>query len=233
MIRIGLIEDNLDYRAEVAFHLRRGGFEIALESDGVDLDAQLADCPCDLLLLDLGLPAEDGLLIARRLRRQQPGLGIVMLTARSGLDDRLAGLEEGADAYLVKPVDMREMIATLRSVLRRLAPSAQAELAAPAWTLLPAALTLRSPDGHLISLTAMELDLLKCLAAAAPEPAGREALAAAIGHVHPDFDDRRIEVAFSRLRRKIEVPAGNPAPLIRALRHRGYVFAAPIVLSDA
>ena len=96
MTRVGLIEDNLDYRAEVAFHLQRNGFEIALENDGTSIDTQLAACPCDLLVLDLGLPVEDGLVIARRLRQQQPGLGIVMLTARGSLDDRLAGLEEGA-----------------------------------------------------------------------------------------------------------------------------------------
>ena len=81
MTRVGLIEDNLDYRAEVAFHLQRNGFEIALENDGTSIDTQLAACPCNLLVLDLGLPVEDGL---------------VMLTARGSLDDRLAGLEEGA-----------------------------------------------------------------------------------------------------------------------------------------
>jgi two-component system OmpR family response regulator len=226
MTRVGLVEDNLDYRAEVAFHLRRVGFEIALESDGVGIDAQLADSPCDLLVLDLGLPVEDGLVIARRLRRRQPGLGIIMLTARGSLDDRLSGLEEGADAYLVKPVDMRELVGTLHSVQRRLTAAAPPS---EAWSLNPATLSIGSPSGELVALTATEMDLLKCLAAAAPEPVSREALAAAMGHPEPDFDYRRLEVAFSRLRKKIETTLAGESP-IRAARGRGYVFAAPVRL---
>jgi two-component system OmpR family response regulator len=224
MTRVGLIEDNLDFRAEVAFHLRRNGFAIALESDGSDIDAQLADCPCDLLVLDLGLPVEDGLVIARRLRQQYPGLGIIMLTARGSLDDRLAGLEEGADAYLVKPVDMRELVATLHSVQRRLAVPA---VTTEAWSLESDTLSICSPAGETITLTATEMDLLKCLAANAPEPVSREALAAAMGHPEVDFDYRRLEVAFSRLRKKIETGSVGESP-IRAARGRGYVFAAPI-----
>jgi len=226
MTRVGLVEDNLDYRAEVAFHLRRAGFEIALESDGVGIDAQLADSPCDLLVLDLGLPVEDGLVIARRLRRRQPGMGIIMLTARGSLDDRLSGLEEGADAYLVKPVDMRELVGTLHSVQRRLTAAAPLS---EAWSLAPDTLSIRSPAGEAIALTATELDLLKCLAAAAPKPVAREALAAAMGHPEPDFDYRRLEVAFSRLRKKIETASAGESP-IRAARGRGYVFAAPVRL---
>lgn len=224
MTRIGLIEDNLDYRAEVAFHLRRSGFEIALESDGRNIDAQLAHCLCDLLVLDLGLPVEDGLTIARRLRQKQPSLGIVMLTARGILHDRLSGLEQGADAYLVKPVDMRELVATLRSVQRRLAVVAPPS---EAWSLNPNTLSIGSPSGEIVAVTATEMDLLKCLATAAPSPASREALAAAMGHPEFDFDYRRLEVAFSRLRKKLEGALAEESP-IRAARGRGYVFAAPI-----
>lgn len=231
MNRVGLIEDNLDYRAEVAFHLRRNGFEIALESDGTGLDLQRLGTLCDLLVLDLGLPLEDGFVIARRVRTQHPALGIVMLTARGGLDDRLTGLKDGADAYLVKPVDMRELVATLQAVQRRLG-TVEPNVAVN-WTLVPAMLSLRSPVGEVISLTAMELTLLTCLAAAAPQPVGREALAAAMGFTNPDFDTRRLEVAFSRLRSKIEALAPSSEPVIRALRHRGYLFAAPIVTSHA
>lgn len=223
-MRLGLVEDNADFRAEVAFHLRRAGFEIVLESDGTDLAARLAATPCDLLVLDLGLPTEDGLMIARRLRRHCPGLGIVMLTARGRLDDRLAGLEEGADAYLVKPVNMLELVAILHSVARRLTvPSPPAGM----WTLVTASLSLHAPDGTTFALTATELALLQCLAAAAPDPVPREALARAIGHPEPDFDDRRLEVAFSRLRRKLEAAGAGEAP-IRSARGRGYVFAAQV-----
>lgn len=225
MIRVGLVEDNADFRAEVAFHLRRAGLAVVLESDGGDLDAQLARHPCDLLVLDLGLPAEDGLSIATRLRHRQPGLGIVMLTAWSELSDRLTGLAQGADAYLVKPVDMRELVAVLLSLHRRLAtPPASAP---GTWRLVPATLELRSPQGTAVSLTVIELALLRQLATVAPEPVPRRALAAAIGHPELDFDDRRLEVHFSRLRRKLDT-AFAEQDLIRAARGRGYLFAAPL-----
>ena len=205
--------------------MRREGFDIAFECDGHDIDRTLAEHPCDLILLDLGLPDEDGLVIASRLRQQQPALGIVMLTARANVNDRLAGLEGGADAYLVKPVDMRELAATLRSVHRRLATAAPP---AEAWTLAPATLSLFTPAGNTVALTVAEMILLKCLAAAAaPEPVSREALAAAMGQPQPDFDYRRLEVAFSRLRKKIDSASAGESP-IRSARSRGYVFAAPI-----
>lgn len=228
-MRVGLIEDNADYRTEVAFHLRRAGFEIVLESDGIGIDAQFANCPWDLLVLDLGLPVEDGLVIARRLRQQHPSLGIVMLTARGSLDDRLAGLEEGADAYLAKPVDMRELVAVIQSVQRRLAGSVQEEPASRRWVLYSSMLRLMSPDGHAVSLSVNELELLKLLGEAKGAPVSRPSLARALGYPNPDFDDRRLEVAFSRLRQKIEAAEPHSA-VIRAARGQGYLFAAPLMI---
>ena len=230
MIRVGLVEDNLDFRAEVHFHLSRAGFAISLVSDGRDLDDQLQRHPCDLLVLDLGLPTEDGLAIAARLRLSHPGVGIVMLTARGALTDRLDGLERGADAYLVKPVDMRELAAVLRSLHRRLGATRAPH--PPTWELAPGTLELRSPQGLAIALTVTELALLRRLADSAPQPVARRALAAAIGHPELDFDDRRLEVHFSRLRAKIDTAFPEQA-LIRAARGQGYLFAAPIrVIGD-
>jgi DNA-binding response OmpR family regulator len=227
-MRVGLIEDNADYRTEVVFHLRQAGLEVVLENDGIGIDAQLANCPCDVLVLDLGLPVEDGLVIARRLRQQRPGLGIVMLTARGSLDDRLTGLEEGADAYLVKPVDMRELVATLHSVQRRLAANSTAtETNFSQWTLHPLTLTLISPEGQAIKVSVNELELLRKLGATHGAPVSRRELAQALGYTNPDFDDRRLEVAFSRLRQKIE--AAQPgSTVIRAARGQGYLFAASL-----
>ncbi|MEA3642347.1 MAG: response regulator transcription factor [Lamprobacter sp.] len=225
MTRLGIIEDNLDYRRELVFHLRRAGFEIVLESDGHNIDQQVAQHPADLLILDLGLPDEDGLSIARRLRAQTPQLGIVILTARGALDDRLLGLEQGADAYLVKPVDFRELVAVLDSVQRRL--TAHAEAPAASWCCQPHTLTLIDPEGRCFSLTASEAAVLAVLAQQAPEIASRESLAHALGHDEQDYDYRRLELTISRLRRKIQ-PDATQAPLIRAARGRGYLFAAAI-----
>ena len=227
-MRVGLIEDNADYRTEVAFHLRRADIEIVLESDGIGVDDQLENCPCDVLVLDLGLPVEDGLVIARRLRERRPGLGIVMLTARGSLDDRLAGLEKGADAYLVKPVDMRELVATLYSVQRRLAATPSVATVQH-WTLDPRTLSLTSPKGQAIKLSVNEVELLKQLGAADGAPVSRRELAQALGYPNPDFDDRRLEVAFSRLRQKIEAIEPD-STVIRAARGQGYLFAG--ILKD-
>jgi two-component system response regulator PhoP len=222
MNRVGLVEDNRDYRQELAFSLLRAGFQVVLESDGTDIDQQLLRHPCNLLVLDLGLPGEDGLSIARRLRVQQPQLGIVMLTARGAMDDRLTGFREGADAYLVKPVDMRELAGVLFSLQRRLgiAPSGE-------WRLLATKLRIETPDGLAVSLTARESALLRALAKNTPDPTTRRELAAAMGHHNLDYDYRRIEVAISRLRKKLEAAApGNQ--LLCAVRAVGYVLGAPL-----
>lgn len=223
-MRVGLVEDNVDFRAELAFHLRRADIEVVLESDGVDIDSQLGATRCDILILDLGLPAEDGLQIARRLRKQQPELGLVMLTARTGLEHRLLGLDHGADAYLAKPIDMRELVATLNSVERRLF---QVAAAPDTWLLVPSTLTLQPPQGQGIIVNPSEMTLLQSLAEVAPAAVPRERLAVALGHVDPEYDYRRLEVAFSRLRRKIETACAVDPP-IRSARGRGYVFGAPI-----
>lgn len=234
MTRIGIIEDNLDFRAELAFHLRRAGYEVALESGGLDVDEALGNHPCDLIVLDLGLPDEDGLDIAKRLRVTQPWLGIVMLTARVAVEDRLVGLEGGADAYLSKPVDMRELVVTIASVLRRL-DATDVRSAGPCstgehgWTLDTLALTLTSPAWQRIALTANEAALLSQLAQAGTEPASRQELAAAIGHTELDFDERRLEVAFCRLRQKIDAAAPASRVIVSA-RSRGYVFGARLRL---
>ncbi len=227
MMRIGLVEDNEDFRTEVAFHLARAGFSIALACDGRDLDTQLQQSPCDVLVLDLGLPGEDGLAIARRLREAHPRLGILMLTARGTLDDRLTGLSEGADAYLAKPVDMRELVAVLQSIGRRMAAEPAEDHTVPRWVLFPTLLRLVSPEGRPVSLTVKELELLKLLGAARGAPVSRQSLAKALGYSNPDFDDRRLEVSFSRLRQKIEEAAAG-SQVIRAARGQGYVFAGAL-----
>lgn len=235
MIRIGLVEDNIEYRDNLAFFLRREGFEIAFESDGRHIDRTLAEHPCDLILLDLGLHDEDGLAIARRLRMQQSALGIVMLTARSSLDDRVTGMNDGADAYLVKPVEFRELVAVLKSVLRRSgagAKSAKVPKTNPSvWILQSTQLHFLSPDGTPIKLTGKEAKLLGHMARAHPEAASRQALAESDNKILDPMEFRAIEVSLSRLRKKIQEATGQT--LILALRGEGYLFGAPIHLDDS
>lgn len=234
MTRIGLIEDNIDYRDNLAFFLRREGLEIAFECDGHDIDRTLAEHPCDLILLDLGLPDEDGLVIARRLRAQQPALGIVMLTARGSLDERVNGMREGADAYLVKPVDFRELMAVLKSLLRRLDTVAKSvknsAKTPPTWRLRAAQLLLVPPEGAPIKLTGREAKLLGHMVRAYPHAVARQVLVDSNDAVLNPLDLRPLEVALSRLRKKIQEATGQG--LILASRSEGYLFGAPIRIDE-
>jgi DNA-binding response OmpR family regulator len=232
MTRIGLIEDNIEYRDNLAFFLRREGFDVAFESDGHAIDLTLAQHPCDLILLDLGLPYEDGLVIAQRLRAQQPALGIVMLTARGSLDERLSGMRDGADAYLVKPVDFRELMAVLKSLLRRLDIGAESAdkpaKTPPVWRLQPAQLHLVPPDGSPIKLTGREAKLLGHMVRSYPRAVARQVLVDSSDAALTPLDFRHLEVALSRLRKKIQDATGQG--LILASRSEGYLFGAPIRL---
>ena len=231
MIRVGLVEDNVDFRSEVAFHLGRAGYGIAFEDEGVGIDELMRLHPCDLVVLDLGLPAEDGMAIAARLRATHPQLGLVMLTARAAMDDRLDGLQTGADAYLSKPVDMRELVAVIASVARRLGRTSAGAGDEAAWILRPVTLRLIAPSGRVIPLTVNETALLRHMARAGDEPSSRKVLALAIGHLEPEFDDRRLEVAFSRLRLKIEAEEPD-SRVIRSARGRGYLFGATLRIDE-
>lgn len=224
MIRIGLIEDNIEYRDNLAFFLRREGIDIAFESDGHAIDHLLALHPCDVILLDLGLPDEDGLAIARRLRAQHLSLGIVMVTARGSLDERLSGMRDGADAYLVKPVDFRELMAVLKSLLRRLGIREQSA----AWVLQAPQLQLVPPEGSPIKLTGREAKLLGCMVRAHPRAASRKSLAESDDAWVDPLEFRSIEVALSRLRKKIHDATGQQ--LILASRSEGYLFGAALRL---
>lgn len=229
MSRVIVVEDNKDLREEIIFHLQRGGHDATGAGDGPALDSALAEglFP-EVVVLDIGLPGEDGFSIATRLRRDHPGIGIVMLTARGLIDDKLQGLSLGADAYLVKPIDLRELIAVVVSVSRRIAPRVALE---GTWQLDTTRREVISPRGMQAPLTNTEYLLMLQLAQAAPEVASRRALVEALGHDYLQFDERRIEAAISRLRKKLQDDDGD-SPL-RSARTQGYVFAAPIRIVSA
>lgn len=225
---LAFVEDNDDLREEMCFRLEREGYRVLACRDGIELDRVLKEeAQCRLVVLDRGLPGEDGLSIAMRLRRDHPGLGIVMLTARGRLTERVEGLAGGADAYLVKPVDFLEFVVVIESVLRRLA-SPEPTAAAGDWLLRFAALELVSPAGKVISLTGTEMRLLRELARAGGEPVERRRLVEALGEDFWQFDARRLDTAMSRLRSKLDEECDLTASPIKAVRNVGYVLAIPI-----
>ena len=225
MIRVVLVEDDADLLDDIAFALRDEDLQVTACADGPALDRHLAGAGFDVVVLDIGLPGEDGLSIARRLRRTQPQLGIVMLTARTAASARVRGMEEGADAYLGKPVDLRELALVIRALARRLgvgeAPSART------LTLLVAENALLTPAGLRVELTPSESLVLSRLSRASGRQATRRQIIEAFGAAYLDYDERRLEAIVSRLRRKLEA-AGLAADTLRAVRGVGYVLQVPV-----
>lgn len=239
---IVVVDDEAELRGAVCEYLARHGFGVRAAAGGAALRALLAEQPADIVLLDIAMPGEDGLTIARGLRGGEWGdVGIVMLTAAGDVVDRIVGLEVGADDYVAKPCDLRELLARLRAVLRR-REAARAALAAlpepaPAAPPPPAGRSIRfghnsldldarrltGPDGVEIPLGASEFALLKAFAERPNRVLSRETL---LELAHPRGDehfDRSIDVRIARIRRKVEAVPERPA-VIRTVRGAGYVF---------
>lgn len=225
MLSVAVVEDNADLLDDLLFNLRYRGFDASGFPDGAALDMALdGGQGWSVVVLDLGLPGEDGLSIARRLRQTRPALGILALTARGRVGDRIKGLEEGFDLYLVKPVDMDELAAAIRAVARRVAP---VDTTTPIWHLDPRGLSILCPDGERLALSLHELRLLEALARASGQPVAREGLVQAMGKDPQAYDPRALEVTFSRLRMKL-----GGQGLISSVRGQGYRFSGRIVLES-
>lgn len=226
-----LVEDDREIALLVAGLLERDGYAVRRARDGAEADALLAERPADLILLDLMLPGEDGFSICRRLRAVSP-VPIVMLTARSDDIDRIVGLELGADDYVAKPFNPRELVARIRAVLRRCAPAAAAPLPSgnrlrfDAFTLDVDARRLFRGDAE-IELSTGDFDLLLVLLRHPHRVLSRDQLMDLIKGRTWEAFDRSIDVAMSRLRRKIEPDSAHPV-LIRTVRNAGYMLAATV-----
>jgi DNA-binding response OmpR family regulator len=223
-IPIAIIEDNFDLLDDLVLNLSHRGIAPSGFCDGAAFDAAMKEGGnWSVLVLDLGLPGEDGLSIARRLRENDPVLGIIMLTARGDVSDRIAGLSDGADMYLVKPVDMGELAAAVKAVARRVPAAGTADT----WLLDAVNMKLSSPSGREIELTYPETQLINRLAQSPDHFGERDALIEAMGKNPNAYDPRALEVALSRLRQKL----GEESPL-KAVRARGYIFAAKLSLKS-
>ncbi|MFS2009935.1 response regulator transcription factor [Azospirillum sp. CT11-132] len=239
---IVVVEDENSLRSDMVEYLSSCGFDAIGARDGAELDRLLRNRNAAIIILDVNLPDEDGFKIAARLRDSH-GAGIIMVTARSSTVDRVVGLEIGADAYLVKPVELRELEAQVKSLLRRLSERA-AETAIQAangtaggeagdsadearWSLDPTEWSLTNPAGIRISLTSMEMKLTSLLAAQARKPATRDQISQALYNRRWNPEDRSIDTVVGRLRHKVEGAIGGPAPL-KSVHGVGYVFSAPI-----
>lgn len=254
-ITIVVVEDETSLRRDLVEYLRGCGFDTIGAKNGRELDEVMATRTVSLVILDVNLPGEDGFKIATRLR-EAPNIGIIMVTARGSTVDRVVGLEIGADAYLVKPVEMRELEAQCKALLRRLesnntasprggavpapppsgagTPSSTAVVGPGAmageeavWVLDATDWSLTSPTGIRISLTSMEMKLTSLLASQARQPATRDQISQALYNRRWNPDDRSIDTVVGRLRHKVEAAIGASAPL-KSVHGVGYVFSAQV-----
>lgn len=196
--------------------------------------AEMARDPADLVLLDLGLPGEDGLSLARELRARPRAPGIIIVTGRGQPVDRIIGLELGADDYVAKPFDLRELVARVRSVLRRIGSDAPPAPEAPVdrfdfagWRLDLSSRSLARPDGIEVPLTTGEFELLTAFVQHPNCALSRDRLMEIIHGREAGPFDRAIDVQVGRLRRKIERDPAEPE-LIKSVRGVGYMFAARV-----
>lgn len=230
-----IVDDDREIRGLVSQFLSRHGFRVSVAKNGQEMRDQFAAGRIDLVVLDLMLPGEDGLSICRRLRAKS-SVPVVMLTAMGEETDRIIGLEMGADDYLPKPFNPRELLARIKAVLRRTARPTAGVLAAArilifeGWRLDVSRRQLHSPEGALVELSAGELDLLVAFAEHPQRVLTRDQLIdLARGRASTPFD-RSIDVQVSRLRRKIELDPREPT-LIKTVRSGGYVFSAVVEIA--
>jgi two-component system OmpR family response regulator len=225
--RILLIEDDAEIRNLVQDYLQRQGFRVHVGDGGAALDRFRSTIgEPDLVVLDLMLPGEDGLSICRRIRAQAR-VPILMLTARGDDVDRIVGLEMGADDYLPKPFNPRELVARIRAILRRTEapPVEQRRLVVnDDFQVDLDARSIARADGTPIPLTSAEFDLLECFLRRPRRVLSREQLMDWTRGRQADALDRTIDVQVSRLRKKIE----SETELIKTVRNAGYLLAASV-----
>lgn len=225
---VAIVDDEPDIRASVAEYLEMHGFRTS-EADGASALRRLfgRGDDVDLVILDIRMPGEDGLSVARWLR-EHAKCGVIMLTASGETIDRVAGLEVGADDYVAKPFDLRELLARVRSVLRRVAAmptkaTMPDQVRFGSFILNLASRELTTEAGEPVALTSMEFDLLKVFATHPNRVLSRDHLLDLAHARGAEPFDRSIDIRVARLRRKIEAVPDRPE-ILKTVRGAGYIF---------
>lgn len=235
LFHIHIVDDDPDICSLVQEYLSDEGFRVTTAGDAIEMQSVLENEPADLVVLDVRLPGESGLDIAMRLR-QSTDIPIIMLSEKDDVVDRVAGLELGADDYVPKPFHLRELLARIRSLLRRREQDAEASgedadafqggeehLRFSGWVLNVQSRELLSPDGATVDLSTGEFNLLTALAQRPNRVLSRDQLLDIVYNREANLFDRSIDVQIGRLRRKIETDPKRPL-LIKTVRGAGYMF---------
>ncbi|WP_050465315.1 response regulator [Herbaspirillum autotrophicum] len=228
-----VVDDDRDIRGLLAEYLDANGFKTLTATNGTEMRKTLEESRVDLIVLDLTLPGEDGLTLCRDLRSRST-VPVIMLTARGEPLDRILGLEMGADDYLAKPFEPRELFARIRSVLRRTQalppnmalPQAKA-LHFSGWTLDLTARHLLNPDGIVVALSGAEFRMLKVFLEHPNRVLNRDQLLELTQGREADPFDRAVDLQISRLRQKLGDDARTPT-IIKTVRNEGYVLATTV-----
>jgi DNA-binding response OmpR family regulator len=231
-MRLLLVEDDSRIARFVAKGLREQAYAVDVSATGDDALYQAAINTYDLVILDVMIPGRDGFAVCRELRKSGQRMPILMLTARDAVEDRINGLDSGADDYLTKPFEFRELLARLRALLRRSGELRPAKIAVADLVLDTAAQSV-SRNGQTVPLTAKEYALLEFLARNAGRVVGRAEIAEHVWDETFDPFSNLIEVYINRVRRKID--ADSAKPLLHTRRGAGYLLgsAADLPASDA
>ncbi|MGJ3263717.1 MAG: response regulator [Salinarimonas sp.] len=225
-----VVDDEAEIREVLREYLTGKGYAVSTAESGTTMRAILAERPVHLVILDMIMPGEDGITLARELRRLPP-IGIVMLTAMADMVDRVSGLESGADDYLTKPFEPRELLARVRAVLRRITEAGAepatgamgAEIRLGRHVLNLDTRRLLTLDGVDVPLTAMEFDLLRTFVERPNRVLTRDQLLDLAHSRDMEPFDRSIDLRIMRLRRKLEEDPAKPE-ILKTVRGAGYVF---------
>jgi two-component system torCAD operon response regulator TorR len=229
--RLLVVEDDPAILSLFVAYLEKDGYQVTGAATAASAEAMVKKQEFDLILLDLGLPDEDGLVVARRIRASST-TPLVFVTQRASDADKIAGLELGADDYVTKPFNPRELSARVRNILARADRRGSREgpedvVRFGEWVLDLGRYTLRDGTGNTVPLTRAEFDVLKALLLASGRAVTREMLLDAIRPKNPEGSDRAIDVLVSRLRRKLESGDGRPTVIVTVLGV-GYRIGVPV-----
>jgi len=211
---ICIVEDDPVTRAKLSAYFSAEGYRVSEAEDGVEMREVLASNTIDLLMLDINLPGEDGLALTRE-QRERSEIGIILVTGRTDTVDRIVGLEMGADDYVTKPFDQRELLARAKNLIRRVRRNrGDAETRTVRkfldWTLDLANRTLQNQDGHFVDLTRAEMKALTLLSANPGRVLSRDRLLHAVANRDWDPSDRTVDVVVRRLRQKLLDDSKHP-----------------------
>ena len=224
-----VVDDDPEIRETLDEYLSNRDLEVLLAADGTEMKAHLEHHTVDLVMLDLNLPGDDGIALTRYLRGEGK-MGIIIITGVGDPEDRVLGLETGADDYVVKPFNLRELLARVHSVLRRFDMSNSTEQIQTSeqfsgWSISASNGRLVHKDGSSVVVSVGEIDLLRVLLKHPDKPVSRDELLSLSSHREIDLYDRTIDVRIARLRQKIEQDPAHPQ-IIRTVRNVGYMLVS-------